>query len=64
MKTDLIKDNNYVVCSKIKIHTKPETTAVRIRTGKFAKETKDMLVFDTFKAKKSNIVSINFELCN
>lgn len=48
----------YEVMSEIKIHTKPMRKAVVIRSGVFQRETPKEYIFNTFRARKENIISI------
>lgn len=48
----------YQVTRKIKTHTSPLRTVTYDEVGRFIKETSNMLVFDTFRVKKSTIISI------
>lgn len=48
----------YKVTRQIKTHTSPLRTVTYDEVGRFVKETSNMLVFDTFRVKKSTIISI------
>lgn len=48
----------YRVTRKIKTHTSPLRTVTYDEVGRFVKETSNMLIFDTFRVKKSTIINI------
>lgn len=54
----MIAGKFYTVIKEVKIHTKPTVLAKIIQVGKFVKETKTSYIFNEFRVKKSNVISI------
>ncbi len=57
-KTTMRYGGTYQVTRKIKTHTSPLRTVTYDEVGRFVKETSNMLIFDTFRVKKSTIIGI------
>ena len=55
---NLILGKEYEVMKRIKIHTSPLRMADVVFCGTFMRETKEWLLFDSCRARESNIVSI------
>lgn len=54
----MIPNEYYRVTSKIKVHTSPTREIEYEREGKFIKETTSLYKFDTFIARKENVINI------
>ena len=55
----MIKGKSYRVTKRIKIHTKPLVEVNITLEGVFVKQTKNHLIFDGFRVRKSNVVTID-----
>ena len=51
-------DKLYTVVKVIKIHTKPLRTVKVIQTGRFKKETQSYYIFNSFRVRKSAVLTI------